>query len=387
MLTVNSPRASRGILSAVLLVLPLSSAATPFRPTDDGQVLEHVPAGKVARIAQKAPATPEAAAALAQSYIERARSEGDPRWLGYAQSMLRPWWNLALPPAPVLLLRATLRQSQHDFDAALDDLGLLLKDNPRDAQAWLTRATVLRVLGRYPEARAACARLIGLTDDFVPALCVAAVRGLSGELSAALVQIQALEAPGRARPPSLSAWYWAEYTEMLERSGAVEEAAAAYPRALAVAPDDLGLRAAYADFLLDHGKSAEALVVVTRDDGDARVDALRLRQLLAQQQLGRVDASLQAAVADGFAAARQRGDSPHLREEARYVLQVRGDAAQALSLARQNWRVQHEPWDARLLLAAAKAAGQPAAAKTVRDWIAATGYEDARLRPYLDAAP
>ena len=63
-----------------------------------------------------------------------------------------------------------------------------------------------------------------------------------------------------------------------------------------------------------------------------------------------------------------------------FDLIMTGDAAQALRLAAENYRVQREPRDARILLEAAIAAGDPAAAQVVRDWLRSSGFEDARLR-------
>ena len=87
----------------------------------------------------------ERATQLAQRYIEYGRAEGDPRYYGYAQAALNPWWNLSNPPAAVLLLRATLRQARHDFNGALADLSVILKSDPDDAQAWLTQASLQQV--------------------------------------------------------------------------------------------------------------------------------------------------------------------------------------------------------------------------------------------------
>src|SRR5205823_8415508 len=92
---------------------------------------------------------------------------GDPRFFGQAQAALAPWWKQPDPPPQALLLRATLKQSTHDFMGALTDLDRVLAANPRDGQALLTRATVLTVQGRYAEARADCARIAGLTVALV----------------------------------------------------------------------------------------------------------------------------------------------------------------------------------------------------------------------------
>ncbi len=90
------------------------------------------------------------------------RVTGDPRYAGYAQAALTPWWDLKQPPEEILVLRATLRQRVHQFDAALADLAAVLGANPRNAQARLTRATVLQVLGAYGAAREECLALRNL---------------------------------------------------------------------------------------------------------------------------------------------------------------------------------------------------------------------------------
>ncbi len=86
-----------------------------------------------------------------------------------------------------------------------------------------------------------------------------------------------------------------------------------------------------------------------------------------------------AVLRERFAAARRRGDAPHLREEARLALDIDGDAATALALARQQWALQREPADAVLLWRAAAAAGDRAAARQLRDWLPQPERADRRL--------
>jgi hypothetical protein len=74
-----------------------------------------------------------------------------------------------------------------------------------------------------------------------------------------------------------------------------------------------------------------------------------------------------------------RGDNSHRREQARFELDVRGNAAAALVHAQANWAAQKEPADAVLLARCALAAQQPAAAEPLREWMRTTGYHDARL--------
>jgi hypothetical protein len=59
---------------------------------------------------------------------------------------------------------------------------------------------------------------------------------------------------------------------------------------------------------------------------------------------------------------------------------VHGDAKNALVLAQENWKVQKEPRDARILLESALAAKAPAAAAPVVQWLKDSRIEDKRLR-------
>ena len=106
---------------------------------------------KLARDSQNLPLALD----LAKHCIVRARAEADPRFLGYAEAALGYWSNLAQPPASVLVVRATIRQSNHDFARALADLDLAVKLDPNNTQAWLTRASIFQVQGRYTEAKRA----------------------------------------------------------------------------------------------------------------------------------------------------------------------------------------------------------------------------------------
>ena len=53
---------------------------------------------------------------------------------------------------------------------------------------------------------------------------------------------------------------------------------------------------------------------------------------------------------------------------------------EALQLAEANWAVQREPWDTRILLEAALAAGAPASARPVLDWLTSSQLEDGQIQ-------
>src|SRR5205807_29705 len=78
-------------------------------------------------------------------------------------------------------------------------------------------------------------------------------------------------------------------------------------------------------------------------------------------------------------AARARGDSLHRREEARFKLKIENDPRAALALARENWNVQREPADLRVLLEAAHAADDTATIRMVDGWMATNRIQDVAL--------
>ncbi len=370
-----------------------SVAATAYVPADDAAVLERLPEKgdpalrDLKRMRAVLAATPrnlDVAATVARHAIDASRATGDPRFLGQAQAALAPWWSLAEAPPIVVLLRATIRQSEHDFDGALADLDALLRANPRAAQARLTRATVLTVVGRYAEARADCRQLAAAAVPLVVAGCQAPAASLSGEAERAYADLlQALERSGT--DAGVVEWALTLAAEIAQRRGDAVAAERHYRAALALDPADAYLKGAYADFLLENGRPREVQALVS---DDVKNDALLLRLVLAEQQMpDRRDTFVahKSEMAERFDAARRRGDSLHRREEARFRLRVEGDAQGALVLARDNWKVQREPADLRILVDAAKAANDAPTLRLATEWIGKTRLEDKSLTATLAA--
>ena len=390
-MTSRAYRISFGKMTSLLVVLFTATGGRcePFLPRDGGQVLEtlrstaldpgeHEIRALRARLTAE-PANLALACQLARRCIERGRSEADPRYLGRAQAALAQWWDLPSPPVNALVLRATIKQSQHDFTNALADLQLATRLAPRNAQVWLTRATILTVLGDYAGARRACLPLAQLAPGPIALTAAASVTSLhgEGERSCALLQ-RALE--GKT-PVSGDEKIWAltVLAEALERLGRVAEAETDFKAALALRQRDPYLLGAYADLLLDQGRASEAADLL-KDHG--RADGLLLRLALAQSALVPRPASCDLHIATleaRFQAGHLRGDFVHQREEARFSLRLRGRPGEALRLAQANWQVQREPADLRILMESALAAGQPDAAQAALDFMRTNRLEDVQL--------
>lgn len=386
------PRALALLLGASLW--STAQAAQPYTPASPDTVLLQRPPGaaKTLRAARgnDALADPVQRAAAVQTAIDLGHRSGDPRYFGQAQALLGKDWSATELAAPLRLQRAILRQQRHDFAGALADLDALLTQAPRHAQARLVRANVRMVQGEPDRARADCAGLIGQTGFLVIATCIGSANGLSGQGVSALQIIETALAREPEAPAHLRSWAFTQAGEIAERLGQLPRATQHYAQALAASVEageqDVYLKAAHANFLLDQNRADEVQAALS---GETDFDPLLLRLAMAEQQ--RADAgNAQAknavalhtrALLARYALADQRGDPPHRREQTMTALYLQRDAQAALALAQQNWAIQHEPADARLLLAAALAAKSPAAAKPVLDWMAQTKIEDVRLRP------
>jgi len=166
--------------------------------------------------------------------------------------------------------------------------------------------------------------------------------------------------------------------EFAERMGEPALAERHFRDALALGLRDDFLLAAYADVLLEQGRPKEVIELLARW---GQSDNLLLRLAIASRRLGLADARKQEqALGERFAAAALRGERLHLAEEARFRLELKGDAKGALAAAAENWQSQREPRDAAVLLEAALAAGDPKAAAPALRWLEESGFEGAQLR-------
>jgi tetratricopeptide (TPR) repeat protein len=364
-----------------------SACAEPFVPKGDDVVIEHLAgagdrATKAVRglhaLLARAPDQIDLALKVAGDEIALGRAEGDPRHYGRAEAALGPWIHEPDPPAPVLLLRATLLQNRHEFDAALTDLDSFIARNPKNAQARLIRATVRQVKGDYAEAADDCRSLGGLAQPVIAATCLAAIDGVTGRADEALVSLRRGDAIlARDNEPDLLLWSLTLEGEIAARAGRPDLSEASFRRALALGRRDVYLLGAYADFLLDQDRPAE-IVAMLRDE--SRVDPLLLRLAIAERRLGLPEAEAHIRdLAARFDTARRRGDTIHRREEARFQLELMHDPDAALALAVANWSVQREPADARILLEAAGVAGKPGAAAPAATWLHEVGFQDVHI--------
>lgn len=366
----------------VAAIACVNAFGAPFVPSDDNQFLERLPRaaapmGAELRDLRARSGDLAAAIELAQKLVTLGGEDSDPRFFGYAAGVLAPWLKMPEPPAKALLLRAMIAQNRHDFDGALADVDAVIKSDRANLQAWLMRAAISKILGRLDEARASCAPLAASSEPLLAVACVCEAASLMGSSREAA---EALEQTLEARPaatPERRRWALTILAEIAARRGEAQRAEHSFKTALEAAKPTAYLLGAYADFLLDEERFADAAALLA---GQTRIDAALLRLALAEQRLGSEGlAEHVSQIEERFAASRQRGEAFHLGDEARFTLYLRRDPSKALRLAEQNWRVQRAPADARILYEAAIAAGDAESAHTARAVLTRAGMSEERL--------
>jgi predicted Zn-dependent protease len=371
-----------------VLVCLAQAQAAPYTPASDQQVLETLPVGRASARGRELRALQSALAAdpgnldkalrLARAYFEEVAAEGDPRYIGYAQAALAPWWQQADAPPEARVMRAMLLQFNHGFDPARTDLRAALQAQPDNAEAWAWLGAISLVQADFAQARLACGRLQSLAPPLIARACVAQIDAQTGQSARAATDLRAalLQFPDADARDRL--WVLTRLAETEEQRGDFKAAESAFRSALDLQLQDTYLLSAYADFLLDQGRPAEVLALLK---GKERSDLLLLRLALAAKATNdRALAPWANDLAARFDAARLRGDTVHQKEESRFALRLQGQPERALRLAGENFAVQREAADARILLEAALAANQPAAAQPALRWLASSGHDSLLLK-------
>jgi Tfp pilus assembly protein PilF len=203
------------------------------------------------------------------------------------------------------------------------------------------------------------------------------VDGLTGKAAPAYSALNGAFANASDAIPSKKLWLQIRLAELAQRLGRTEAAESHFKQALGLGIADTFLLAAYADFLMEQKRPMQ-VVELLKDK--TRSDVLLLRLVFAERALNLPAAKeREATLAARYAAAQMRGETVHQQEEARFALQVQHDPKKALMLAQENWKVQLEPRDAQILLEAAIAAKDAAAAQPVLHWLEQSHIEDRNL--------
>jgi len=347
----------------LLCAAPVHAQRPPATiPVSADTVLERLPKGYAALMPTRT-RTATAPALQAQQLLAAASRTGDARLAARADGLLQRLPSNSNDPQ-LLRARAFSAQHRHDFALALQTLDRLIALDARDGDARLARAQIQILQGRLDKARSDCTTLALGIDSGRGLLCVAALSSRIGNYPAAIDVLDRWLVPSR-QDIALQRYALVMRAEAASRTAAAD-ADAWYQRALALDKDDVRTMASYARHLQAKGRHRQVMALLRNAPGH---DGLQLQRALSAHAVGHPTApELSNAQGRRYAIARAAGSEPELRDEAEYLLTLRGDAATALRLAQRNFETQRDVEDVAILQRAARAAKQLEALHPVQAW-------------------
>lgn len=375
-------KAGLALLIAMIGITADGMAAMPIRPTDPNFIVAELPGGasrsrdSFAGRLSASRTDARIAEDLAREMLEEARRTQQPQLYGRAEKVLAPWVSRPDASAAVLLMEADILQQRHEFEPAATLLERVISKDPRAARAHLMRANTYIVTGQFSRARPDCAWLLGSGDSWAGTVCLSQILGSSGQLSSAATLLDRLaNQPASQVAPEVLAWTLGVRADIAIRSGSLADAEKLLVRAVDLTPSSDYLRLMLADVLWTEHRPEQAseALASTRPSVGA---LLRRVEISSSAGSSSERQRLLAELQERLAVSAQRGERTHLREEARLALDLAQDPSKTLSLARDNFAVQKETEDVRILARAAAAAHDHAALSELNEWIHRTGYQD-----------
>lgn len=366
----------RYVFCCIALLLPIvapSVCAQPYRPASDTEVIDVLPRGSLtfeSRVATQTTAKqplsiiePQVTALLAQAY-----AWGDPRALGQAESLMKPYANDA--SSQVRLLRANIYQASHRFDLAKQELQAILRQTPNQPDSVLMLSSIDLVQGRFVDARRGCDQLNDISVLILKMGCIAQVESMTGRLQQSAMTVQQLLQLNNGLSADQQQWLALMLADMALRLDDATLALTAFKQ-LNQSHNAPAL-SAKADWLLAHRQwAAVKQLLGAYSDNESLLIRLVLSDLHLKDPRAQDNAKL---LGQRIQVWNQRGEVAHQREQAQYALLLK-DSAKALALARLNWQKQRETADVVVYVDAAIRHKSQQDIKILQDWMKQTGFE------------
>lgn len=319
---------------------------------------------------QMQPDSAELASQFAEQALKIYRTNGEPRYLGYARSAITTWWDDTSPPANIWLLRGRILQTNHEFIAAAKDLSRFIKQHHGNTEALLLLADAYRRSGNINLAKHSCLNLAVNGNSLLAKLCAIEVRLSLGEYEMAFKHSELLLSEVKALPKNERDWAYAVLAEIATANGKHELAIEYYQLTEISAESNLVTKLNYADSLIALERYSEAKEVFEENSSSVAV-----LQRLARIEKGEQKNSSSIKIPKqnlGTELFKRLHDpvlnaDDYLREKAIYYAYINLNPKKAMHFARLNWESQKAWEDTELLLQASKAVGEKEYSETKQE--------------------
>lgn len=304
----------------------------------------------------------------------------DSQSLGYAKGLLNYWQNSEIVPADIRVYRAIIAQQQHAFDKALNDLTIVLEENPQHLQARATRAAIHLAMGNYEKAAQDCRATAFKVDPLQTANCLAQVQGPRGQAQVMAERLETLLSLNSTFEMSLKREMLTTLGDLYVMMKNQKRAQLAYTEALAISPNHPYLVAQFSELLIQHEKYEELsgfLAELKSTLGTRLYQTIAKRHQSASKESMRLSA---ASIRNELESIDLREGSDTAKYWAMYFLYIEADDTQALRYAQRNWQSQKSLSDARLLKRAAQAVNDTKQLAQLDAWLNERGIVDSTLQ-------
>ncbi|MCK5903178.1 MAG: hypothetical protein KAG28_08500 [Cocleimonas sp.] len=336
------------------------------------------------------PNNPTLAARLATLYVQRARITSEEKYYRLANEVIKPWAKQAVipglaqrkVPSELQLIRATLSQHDHHYADARDDLLSVIRQQPRNVQAWLTLSTLQLIQGDYKKVQVSCSALSRIGANWLSSLCYSQLYSVTGFAARAYKMQQYLLSQLHQQQQALRLWVTGLLAEAAMRQGHHQPAEDYFKAALSIKSNDTYILRTYSDYLLRQQRPKEVIQLLKTPPEN---DQLLLRFAIATRDLGHhsLEKKLVNRLEQRFAKTFANNNHRHGREEALFLLvfkaQHKASQQRALELAEINWKTQKEPDDALILLRAVDINQSTNKQQIISSWVKQHKLEDQRL--------
>ena len=324
-----------------------------------------------------------------RQYIGHGINHADSQSLGLAQGLINAWQGTQLP-LELRVLRATIAQQKHQFQAAIEDLSFVLKRQPDHSQARLIRAAIYLATGNFALAESDCRATALIVDPIVTANCLAQALGPRGQAKNMIDRLDALLAVNLDIDPALKREVLTTQGDLFMVLNDLRLAYQAYAEALEISPQHPYLQAQIRDILIQRGDYPLLLASLAAQQNTLNK---RVYQSIAEYKI-----PSELANSSGLNAVDQTPleSVALLREELRlldlsntadtakywaaYYFYIEQNYQEALRFAVINWQTQQSLSDARLLKMTATAAKDDDQLSALQTWLKERGVFDLSLQ-------